>query len=214
MTYLSPGQEEMATIYYAIGGAHEDVRSFTAPIALLPVGRPGQPIVYVIRPGAEPLIGRLEEYFPGASLSRPDASFTLFRVSAAENPSLVVSEPMARWGGAINLQAWSAEQEDGTLVVSLLWLAEVAMARDYTAYVHVLSPDGSLVAQEDRPPEGYPTSDWLQGEQIFDRFTVQLPAGLAAGPYVVQTGFYHLPTNERFGTPQVLGQVDIHPRAE
>jgi hypothetical protein len=214
LTYLSPGQEQMATIFYAIAGVHEGLRSFTAPVSLLPVGRPGQPISYAVRSGAEAVLDRLQDYFPGAGLSEPDPSFSLFTVSAEENPSLVASEPMARWGGAINLQAWSAEQEANTLVVSMLWLAEVAMARNYTAFVHVLSPDGSLVAQEDRPPEGYPTSDWLPGEQIFDRFTVSLPAGLPPGEYAVQAGFYHLPTVERLGTPQPLGEVMLQTSVE
>jgi hypothetical protein len=74
----------------------------------------------------------------------------------------------------------------------------------YTAFVHVLDSNGQLVAQSDRPPAGYPTSDWLAGEFVVDHYLVSLPPDLAPGSYTLQTGFYYLPTQERVGEPAVL----------
>ena len=67
-------------------------------------------------------------------------------------------------GGAIELADWSATQVDNRLGVTLIWKADVKLERSYTVYVHLLSEDGSLIAQLDRLPEGYPTSDWQAGE--------------------------------------------------
>jgi hypothetical protein len=78
------------------------------------------------------------------------------------------------------------------------------MTLEYTAFVHVLDSNGQLVAQRDRPPAGYPTSDWPVGEFVVDRYLVSLPPGLAPGIYTLQTGFYYLPTGERVGEPAVL----------
>ena len=101
------------------------------------------------------------------------------------------------------------EQVENELGITLSWKTLVEMDRDYTAYVHVLSEDGSLLAQLDRPPDGYPTSDWKPGEIVQDRYAILLPSDLQSGTYLIQSGFYHLPTQERLGEPQVIGQVEI-----
>jgi hypothetical protein len=113
------------------------------------------------------------------------------------------------WSGAIALSDWQAEHAEEELSVTLSWKTLVAMDRDYTAYVHILSEDGSLVAQLDRPPDGYPTSDWKPGEFVEDRYTIRLSGDTQPGTYLIQSGFYYLPTQERLGEPIVIGQVEI-----
>ena len=83
------------------------------------------------------------------------------------------------------------------------------MERSYTAFVHLLSPEGDLVTQLDRVPDGYLTSDWHENEIVIDTFGLPLPSELQPGSYVVQTGFYYLPTLERLGEPQILGDIII-----
>ena len=113
------------------------------------------------------------------------------------------------WGGAIALQDWQAESSGDLLKVTLTWQAIVEMARDYTVYVHVLAQDGSLIAQSDRLPDGYPTGDWQPNEVVTDVFEVALPENLQSGRYRLQSGFYYLPTLERLGEPLVLGEIEI-----
>jgi hypothetical protein len=89
----------------------------------------------------------------------------------------------------------------------MAWQANVEMERSYTAYVHLLAADGELVAQLDRLPDGYPTSDWQPGEIVIDSYAIQLPPNWQAGDHYLQTGFYFLPTQERLGEPAIFGQV-------
>ncbi len=83
------------------------------------------------------------------------------------------------------------------------------MGVDYTVFVHLLAPDGRLVAQHDGEPwdgEPLPTSSWQPGEQLRDRHVVLLPTDLAPGTYHIQVGVYAWQTGERLpmsveGTP-------------
>jgi hypothetical protein len=111
------------------------------------------------------------------------------------------------WGGAISLLGWSAEQTGGQLRVTMYWRANVKMARSYTAYVHLLDGGGVLITQLDRPPEGYPTLDWQPEERVVDTYVLDLPPDLDSGEYFIQSGFYHLPSDERLGEPVFLGGV-------
>ena len=87
----------------------------------------------------------------------------------------------------------------------MFWQAGAEMDRNYTAFVHLLGENGDPIAQLDRPPDGYPTSDWRPGEVIIDQYTIQLPADLPTGTYNLQSGFYYLPTLEGLGTTVPLG---------
>jgi hypothetical protein len=84
------------------------------------------------------------------------------------------------------------------------------MERSYTAYLHLLTPEGELVAQLDRLPDGYPTSDWHPGEVIIDSYAIQLPADVGPGKYFLQSGFYYLPAQERLGEPALIGEIELH----
>jgi hypothetical protein len=72
------------------------------------------------------------------------------------------------------------------------------MDRDYTVFVHLLDPDGSLVAQDDGPPvKGhYPTSLWAPGEVIIDPRSISLKE-LPSGAYQLRAGMYLLETGDR-----------------
>jgi hypothetical protein len=81
--------------------------------------------------------------------------------------------------------------------LTLYWRAEALMDRSYAAFVHVLGPDGGLVAQADRVPGGgaRPTTGWLPGEVIADVY--DLPV---AGAAALRVGLYDPATGERLGT--------------
>ncbi len=208
--YIVPTQEEMATIYFAIAGDKERLRSFHSPgESLLPYGHEGVPAYYILRPDQENALLRIADQFNDTQIDESVSSFiTISRpssgitgVSAAENP--------ITWGGAITLEEWMIQQEGEEIAVTLIWQAKVQMSRTYTAFVHLLAEDGTLVSQLDRPPDGYPTNDWQPGEYVRDVYRLKIPDDLTSGKYVIQTGFYHFPTAERLGEPEIIDQIDL-----
>jgi 4-amino-4-deoxy-L-arabinose transferase-like glycosyltransferase len=71
--------------------------------------------------------------------------------------------------------------------------------RSYTIFTHLLAPDGSLAAQEDRLPLAgrYPTEQWKVDEWIVDEFALPLVADLATADYQIEVGMYRPDTLER-----------------
>lgn len=97
--------------------------------------------------------------------------------------------------------------------VTLYWLALRDIGENLKAFVHVLGPDGAVIAQHDGDPVGgfTPTSRWRQGEIIRDRHEVALPAGLPAGDYNLRAGLYRFETlhNLAVDPPTADSRVDI-----
>ena len=93
----------------------------------------------------------------------------------------------------------TALQPGGKLDLTLTWQALAPLAEDYTVFVQVLDAQDQIVGQVDSwPVQGtFPTSQWSPGEQVADRYQVQLPNDLPSGPYQVQVGFYLLSTLRR-----------------
>ncbi|HLH74592.1 MAG TPA: hypothetical protein VKX96_14990 [Chloroflexota bacterium] len=121
------------------------------------------------------------------------------------------AEGTYHFGGTVDLQQWSisgAVVPNGRLDVSMLWVTKAPMARNYTVFVHVTSPAGNLIAQFDGQPTGgiYPTSAWLPGESVLDRYSVQLPSSLPPGPYKVEAGLYDLKTLQRLPVSSEAGE--------
>jgi len=208
--YLSPTQERMATIYYALEGERERLRSYYSPgESLIPAGSAGESAFYLVRPRASAAIDLLARRFPEGAIDLSFPSFTAFLLPAEVARFDEGDEDPISYAGAITLQDWSAERDADRLAVSLVWQADVEMERSYTAYLHFLDSEGELVAQLDRLPDGYPTSDWHPGEVVVDSYTIELPPDLEPGRYYLQTGFYYLPTQERLGQPAVIGEINI-----
>jgi serine/threonine-protein kinase len=75
------------------------------------------------------------------------------------------------------------------LGVTLRWEAIRAIDRRYVVFVHVIGPDGSLVAQDDRQPH-FPTTQWTEDMEIVDPHQLAIPAGVSPGRYQLRTGMY------------------------
>lgn len=211
--YLSPTQEEMATIYFALADP-EGLQSYSGTGALVPVGRPGETAVYLVRPANEANWQRLTRLFSQFEIdqSRPDTWVMVVPDSAAQAVAAVVAEKTSHsFAGQIQLVGYAAHWEENHLLVTLVWQAEAKMAHSFTAFVHVLDGQSQMLAQADRQPAGYPTSDWLPGELVVDTFTVTLPEEMPPGPYTVQTGFYDLATLVNLGDTAVLTTLDERP---
>ncbi|MBM2847509.1 MAG: hypothetical protein HW418_451 [Anaerolineales bacterium] len=129
----------------------------------------------------------------------------------------------AIFGEAIELEraAFPAEVAAGTPVaITLYWKSLAPVAEDYTVFVHMLNPDGTLAAGNDSQPRGglYPTSFWSPGEVIPDKR--QWIPSVAPGAYQLEVGLYLLGTAERLavsgahaelGDRVILGKVTVKP---
>ncbi len=83
--------------------------------------------------------------------------------------------------------------------VKAYWQLLQPVSKDYTAFVHVVAPDGSLVAQGDRLllAGERPTSGWGVGEVVVQSYEIALPAEAPPGPYTLRLGVYLAGTLER-----------------
>jgi hypothetical protein len=83
----------------------------------------------------------------------------------------------------------------GVVDVTLYWLGLRETGENYKAFVHLLGPDGAVIAQQDGDPVGgfTPTSRWRPGEIVVDRHrALTLPEGLPAGEYGLRAGLYQV----------------------
>jgi hypothetical protein len=90
----------------------------------------------------------------------------------------------------------------GRLQVTLHWQTQEEMESSYKVFVHLLNPDGEVVAQHDSVPGNgeLPTTDWAIGEIVSDRHQLEF-IGLPAGQYRLVAGMYEPTTGERLLTP-------------
>lgn len=196
--FLSPSQEEMATIYFALGDP-DRLRSYNGEDGLIPAGIPDRPTAYLVRPSAGQTLTYLQDYFPEGRMGEPGGGYIPFHVPADAERVRTESTGGADFGGVIRLMGHTIEREDGRLSVTLAWQALVAPPLNYHLFVHFLDADGSLVTQTDGPPAGYPTGDWRPGEIVIGRYRIDLPPELSPGEYRLQTGFYDPATIIRLG---------------
>jgi hypothetical protein len=110
------------------------------------------------------------------------------------------------------------------ITVVLEWQAGAPIARDYTVFVHLVAPDGAIVAQSDARPTWvvpWPTDRWKPGQPVLDGHQLVLPADVSPGLYQVRVGLYYWETLERLpllnqdmqpvGDYVLLGTVQIGP---
>jgi len=86
-----------------------------------------------------------------------------------------------------------------TLGVRLYWQPAAEFSEDYTAFVHLIGPDGMLHGQVDQTPGAgdYPTTGWLPGETIADEYNIPIPEDAPAGDYQIEIGMYNPTTGKR-----------------
>lgn len=109
-----------------------------------------------------------------------------------------------------------------TLTVVLYWQPQEEVDGDYTVFVHLLSDEGELVAQQDNVPLNgiRPTDTWLAGEELEDVFYIVTPEDLPLGQYELSVGMYDSETIVRLpafdgdgnrlpGDRIVIGQVSV-----
>ncbi len=205
LLYLTPPQAEMATIYFALQGQGERLRSYNGDQTLLPLGAPAAPAIYYLRPDAQPARQALVETFPDL-IARPGNGYE--RLTVLPGPRTPADHLTDQaFAPGLALVGWSQHLAPDHLEVTLIWQATESAPLAYTAYVHLVDGAGQIVAQLDRPPAGYPTFDWRPGEIVRDRYRIPLPPELPPGTYQLRTGFYYLPTLEALGHPIFLNPI-------
>jgi hypothetical protein len=95
-----------------------------------------------------------------------------------------------------------------TVKVDLTWRGLKSWPDDYTAFVHLLGPDGKVHGQVDQwPVQGtLPTSSWTAGQVVADPYSVTLPPDAPSGKYQVEVGWYLLSTLRRLNVLDAAGR--------
>ncbi len=90
-----------------------------------------------------------------------------------------------------------------TLPLTLTWRAQTEMRTDYTVFVHLLAPDGSMTGQQDRQPMGgrYPTTLWAAGEVVTDVYEIPIDPAAPPGKHRIEVGMYVAETGTRLPVP-------------
>lgn len=82
-------------------------------------------------------------------------------------------------------------QAGNELAVTLYWQAIQPLAIEYQVFVHLLAPDGRLIAQSDHlNPGDFPTHRWSTDKYVIDPHRLTIPDDLPAGNYTLNTGLW------------------------
>ncbi|HEY3083085.1 MAG TPA: hypothetical protein VGM69_24605 [Chloroflexota bacterium] len=109
----------------------------------------------------------------------------------------------ALFGGAIELVgddlSTTTVAPGGRLPMTLWWRAAARVETSYTVFVHLLDAEGRVRGQVDRVPGagGLPTSGWVLGEFVEDRYDVPLDGAAPAGAYRLEVGLYDARSGQR-----------------
>ncbi|VAW31906.1 hypothetical protein MNBD_CHLOROFLEXI01-443, partial [hydrothermal vent metagenome] len=77
------------------------------------------------------------------------------------------------------------------LAVTLYWQAQTPLNINYQSFVHLLRPDGSLVAQSDHlNPGEFPSGRWPLDKYVRDEHFLQIPPDLPPGTYTLTAGLW------------------------
>ena len=106
------------------------------------------------------------------------------------------------FGAAVGLRGYRVEGEarpGGELHLTYAWYAHTQPTAIYAVFNHLVTADGTTVAQADGwPQEGQQLStQWQPGDYIEDHYTLTIPADAPPGPYRLYIGLYDAMTSDR-----------------
>ncbi|HSG17247.1 MAG TPA: hypothetical protein VLE70_13115, partial [Anaerolineae bacterium] len=128
---------------------------------------------------------------------------TAYGSSTLVDPDRVPNPRREELAGMIGLSGFDVSPKvaspGDTILVDLYWDVREQLPADYTAFVHLLNGQGNLVSQLDRLAGGNvtPSSSWLAGQTIRDRYPVRIPEETPPGAYTLQAGLYVWPSLDR-----------------
>ena len=134
-----------------------------------------------------------------------------YLAAAKESPTL--SPLDVTFAHGIQLVGYRTQPSEDGLYVVLRWLPTRPVSAGYTIFVHLVVPDGTVMAQSDSQPHWvstWPTDRWVPNKPVLDGHRLALPSDRHPGPYQLRVGMYHWQTLERL---PVLG-ADGRPAAD
>jgi len=144
------------------------------------------------------------------AVAAPDEALTFAGVTASRYPLTAALLPRpgqvathVALGDRITLTGYdpvaTVVEPGDTLDLGLYWQASDAIATSYKIFVHVVSADEQVVAQDDSMPQGNtrPTTSWQAGQLILDEHAIRLPDDLPPGEYRLYVGMYELESMQR-----------------
>jgi hypothetical protein len=102
----------------------------------------------------------------------------------------------------IELRGYAIEgnaRPGGQIQIRYAWRAHTHPQAIYAVFNHLVTADGTIVAQADGwPQQGRMlTTQWQPGEYIEDVYKLDIPKEAPAGPYTLLVGMYDAATGER-----------------
>ena len=113
-------------------------------------------------------------------------------------------EEMVLRGAAL---ATPAVEPGDAVRLTLYWQTTAQPADLYTVFVHLVGPDGTIVAQGDQWPGGLPSNTWAAGQVVVDGYVIELPAEAPAGVYQVVVGLYTAADGVRLAVVNPAGEA-------
>ncbi|MEZ4622788.1 MAG: hypothetical protein R2867_45830, partial [Caldilineaceae bacterium] len=105
-----------------------------------------------------------------------------------------------QFGDAILLRGYTVDHTDDQLILNLYWQALQTPDFNYSAFVHLLDPQGNIVVQDDHAPgerEGYPPQIWQPGDIVIGRYTLPGVNANAVESYQFRVGLYNWSNGQR-----------------
>ena len=106
-------------------------------------------------------------------------------------------EPDIVWQNGATLVAMELDSTELThsidhLELTLFWQTRQKIKTNYTIFVHLVRPDGELIAQRDQQPlnDFFPTKIWPTGQPLQDEYVLPLPEKMESGAYQLFVGMY------------------------
>jgi hypothetical protein len=118
----------------------------------------------------------------------------------------------AELGGVVAFLGYDLEETSlgpgDTLHLTLYWQAQKRMGKSYTVFTHLLDTQNQIWGQKDNVPVSgsYPTTDWWEGEVVFDEYEIPVRTDAPAGEYRIEIGIYDAMTGERLSVFTSQGQ--------
>jgi len=101
----------------------------------------------------------------------------------------------AQFGQVAELLGYDAQVDSAAVHLRLVWRCIGETDTSYTAFVHLLGPDGHVLSQVDAPPG---TDRWVPGQVMTTTYDLAVPAADSKGR--LEVGLYDQPTGKRLPT--------------
>ena len=207
---IAPGQTLTLRLLWQVEQPLDSAQPFTvvlgssgvaAPV-VLPAGTPVGQVVHTFADLKLPPDLATGDYDLKLSAQNGAPLVALGQIAVVGRPHLFEAPPLAlpleaQFGDAVALLGADgssdlAAKAGQPLTFTLAWQALSTPQANLVRFVHMLGPDGQLVAQQDTVPcqGACPASSWLPGEILLDPVALALPTDLPAGSYTLAVGWY------------------------